>query len=75
MSPLLRPLTLTLFAALVPAALGAQQEAEGSKLRKSDLVRVLTGTTYSKNEIASMVRRSCLAFVPTARDRADLREL
>jgi tetratricopeptide (TPR) repeat protein len=36
---------------------------------------VLTGTTYSKNEIASMVRRSCLAFVPTERDRADLREL
>ncbi len=61
-------------AALAPAALGAQQDA-GSKLRKSDLVRVLTGTTYSKAEIASMVRRSCLAFVPTARDRADLREL
>lgn len=62
-------------AALMPAALGAQQEDSGSKLRKSDLVRVLTGTTYSKAEIASMVRRSCLAFVPTARDRQDLREL
>jgi len=73
--PFPRPLALTLLATLAPAALGAQQGAEGSKLRKSDLVRVLTGTTYSKTEIASMVRRSCLAFVPTARDRADLREL
>jgi tetratricopeptide (TPR) repeat protein len=70
-----RPLlSLIALAALAPAALGAQQDA-GSKLRKSDLVRVLTGTTYSKAEIASMVRRSCLAFVPTARDRSDLREL
>ncbi len=69
-----RLLSLLAIAALAPAALGAQQEG-GSKLRKSDLVRVLTGTTYSKAEIASMVRRSCLAFVPTARDRADLREL
>lgn len=57
---------------LLPAALRAQ---EGSKLRKSDLVRVLTGTTYSKAEIASMVRRNCLTFVPTNRDRQDLREL
>jgi tetratricopeptide (TPR) repeat protein len=66
---------VTAVVAIAPSALGAQQGAEGSKLRKSDLVRVLTGTTYSKAEIASMVRRSCLAFVPTARDRQDLREL
>lgn len=71
----LRALTaLAALAAFAPTALGAQQEG-GNKLRKSDLVRVLTGTTYSRTEIASMVRRSCLAFVPTARDRADLREL
>jgi len=75
MYPLPRILALIGLVALAPAALGAQQGTEGSKLRKSDLVRVLTGTTYSKAEIASMVRRSCLAFVPTARDRADLREL
>jgi tetratricopeptide (TPR) repeat protein len=75
MPPLRHPLSLLAIVALAPAALGAQQGAEGSKLRKSDLVRVLTGTTYSKAEIASMVRRTCLAFVPTARDRADLREL
>jgi len=74
MPRLRRLLCLLALAALTPAALGAQQEG-GSKLRKSDLVRVLTGTTYSKDEVASMVRRTCLAFVPTARDRADLREL
>ena len=77
--PSLLPRSLALIAivALVPATLGAQQggAGTGSKLRKSDLVRVLTGTTYSKTEIASMVRRSCLAFVPTSRDRQDLREL
>jgi tetratricopeptide (TPR) repeat protein len=73
--PLHRVLSFIALAALLPGALGAQQGGEGSKLRKSDLVRVLTGTTYSKAEIASMVRRSCLSFVPTARDRADLREL
>jgi hypothetical protein len=38
-----------------------------SALRKSDLVRYLTGTTYSKSEIAAIVRRNCLAFVPSAR--------
>ena len=73
-----RALVLLAVVALVPVALEAQQGeggGEGSKLRKSDLVRVLTGTTYSKTEIASMVRRTCLAFVPTSRDRQDLREL
>lgn len=71
-----RPISLvvTILLALAPAGLGAQQ-GEGSALQKSDLVRVLTGTTYSKAEIASMVRRNCLTFVPTGRDRQDLREL
>jgi tetratricopeptide (TPR) repeat protein len=36
---------------------------------------VLTGTTYTKGEIAAIVRRSCLAFVPTERDRQDLQAL
>jgi hypothetical protein len=57
---------------LLPASLLAQG---GSALLKSDLVRFLTGTTYSQGEIAAIVRRSCLAFTPTARDRRDLREL
>jgi len=44
-------------------------------LRKSDLVRYLTGSTYSKSEIAAIVRRNCLAFDPSARDRQDLKQL
>jgi tetratricopeptide (TPR) repeat protein len=69
--PLRRSFSL-LFIALLPAPLLAQG---GSALLKSDLVRFLTGTTYSQGEIAAIVRRSCLAFTPTARDRRDLREL
>ncbi|HXE60121.1 MAG TPA: tetratricopeptide repeat protein [Gemmatimonadaceae bacterium] len=46
-----------------------------SALRKSDLVRYLTGSTYSKAEIAAIVRRNCLAFVPSDRDRKDLKQL
>ncbi len=57
---------------LAPRLLAAQGEAP---LHKSDLVRYLTGTTYTKTEIASIVRRSCLAFVPSTRDRSDLRSL
>ncbi|MBX6333356.1 MAG: tetratricopeptide repeat protein [Gemmatimonadaceae bacterium] len=64
---------LALVLALAPAPLVAQQET--TALRKSDLVRYLTGTTYSKPEIAAIVRRSCLAFVPSERDREDLRAL
>lgn len=44
-------------------------------LRKSDLVRYLTGSTYSKGEIAAIVRRNCLAFTPSDRDRLDLKNL
>ncbi|HKT08336.1 MAG TPA: tetratricopeptide repeat protein [Gemmatimonadaceae bacterium] len=52
----------------------AHGQAE-TALRKSDLVRYLTGSTYSKSEIAAIVRRNCLAFVPSARDRDDLKQL
>ncbi|HEX6535662.1 MAG TPA: tetratricopeptide repeat protein [Gemmatimonadaceae bacterium] len=70
----MRPVALFLAAlATIPAAALAQDG--NSALRKSDLVRFLTGTTYSKSEIAGIVRRSCLAFVPTTRDRQDLSEL
>ena len=41
-------------------------------LRKSELVRLLTGSTVQKPEIAELVRRNCLSFTPTARDRLDL---
>jgi hypothetical protein len=49
------------------------QEAE--PLQKSDVIRLLTGTTYSKAEVAGIVRQSCLSFAPTERDRNDFRAL
>lgn len=55
-----------------PARVWTQQ---AMPLRKSELVRLLTGGTYAQEEIAAMVTRSCLAFLPTARDRDDLRAL
>ncbi|MFQ5747590.1 MAG: Ig-like domain-containing protein, partial [Gemmatimonadota bacterium] len=58
--------------ALAPQALRAQQAAP---LQKSDLIRLLTGPTYTKAEVAGIIRRSCLTFTPTQRDRADLRSL
>lgn len=42
-------------------------------LRKSDLVRLLSGAELSSGELAQLVRRNCLTFEPTARDRNDLR--
>jgi Tfp pilus assembly protein PilF len=53
----------------------AARAQEAVPLHKGDLVRFLTGSTYSKPEIAAIVRRACLAFGPTARDYQDLRGL
>ncbi|HEX6964195.1 MAG TPA: tetratricopeptide repeat protein [Gemmatimonadaceae bacterium] len=63
-----------LLALATPRAALAQAETP-APLSKSDLVRYLSSATYSKSEIAGIVRRSCLAFTPTARDRDDLRAL
>jgi Tfp pilus assembly protein PilF len=53
----------------------AARAQEAVPLHKGDLVRFLTGSTYSKPEIAAIVRRACLAFGPTARDYQDFRGL
>jgi Big-like domain-containing protein len=50
--------------------IAALQQAQ--PLRKTDLIRVLTGGALSKPEIADLVRRNCLSFTPTPRDRQDL---
>jgi hypothetical protein len=44
-------------------------------LRKSDLVRLLSGSVMSQQEIAQLVSRNCLTFTPTDRDRSDFRRL
>ncbi|MEN8143534.1 MAG: TonB family protein [Gemmatimonadota bacterium] len=57
---------------LIPEAAAAQ---DGSPLRKSDLIRMLAANTYSVGEVADLVRKSCVDFEPTARDRSDLKRL
>jgi len=44
-------------------------------LRKTDVVRLLSSPVIGKSEIADLIRRNCLAFRPTERDWADLRNL
>ena len=46
-----------------------------SPLRKSDLVRLLSGSVMSQEEMGQLVRRNCLSFAPTDRDRADFQRL
>ncbi len=70
--PALVMITATFALVASPALMSAQQ---ATPLRKSELVRLLTGGTYAQEEITAMVTRSCLAFLPTARDRDDLRAL
>ena len=51
-------------------------DAQGTDpLRKTDLIRLLTANTQTLPQIVAMVRRSCVSFTPTARDRQDLAEL
>src|SRR5713226_3472624 len=64
-------------AALVASALALvpcpDLSAQGTQpLRKTDLVRLLTAGGMKTPDIAALVRRNCLAFQPTARDRTDL---
>ena len=44
-------------------------------LRKSDLVRLLSGSAMLPGELAQLVRRNCLTFLPTDRDRSDFERL
>ncbi len=62
-----------LLAVLVSAPPAIGQEAE--PLQKSDIIRLLTGTTYTKAEVAGIIRQSCLSFTPTQRDRTDFQAL
>lgn len=62
---------LVLAVLALPAGAGAQ----AAPLRKSDLVHYLSSETYSHEEIAGIIQRSCLAFTPTSRDRDDLKAL
>lgn len=68
----MRTLRAVGLALLVPGGLAAQQSAP---LTKAELVRRLAADTYRASEVVEMVRRNCLSFDPTSRDRADFRRL
>lgn len=51
-----------------PAGAPGQERANGLALRKTEVVRILSGTTYSREEAALIIRRNCLAFRPTPQD-------
>lgn len=53
-----------------PPAAAAQEPAP---LTKAELVRFLSAGVYSSAELAVLVRRNCLSFEATERDRSDLR--
>src|SRR5947208_16292474 len=48
------------------------QSAGAEPLRKSDLLRLLSVATLGSGKLAALVRRTCLGFTPTSRNRADL---
>lgn len=48
------------------------QDLTRGPLRKTDLVRLLSTPTLATGELAALIRRTCLTFIPTVRDRADL---
>ena len=59
---------------LALAALAAPIAAQSPPpLDKSELIRLLTNPLFAQNEVAEVVRRSCLTFSPTERDWTDLR--
>ena len=53
----------------------AVQGGGSAPLRKSDLVRLISGSVMAPAELAQLVRRNCLTFDPTDRDRNDFRAL
>jgi hypothetical protein len=65
------PQALNVFLALVLALQGGNP----ASLRKTDLVRLLSGAGMSPVDLSQLVRRNCLTFQPTERDRNDLRTL
>lgn len=63
------------FAVLVGLGSPAPLRAQEATLRKSDIVRLLSGSTYTAAEVATIIRTNCLSFSPTARDYNDFRGL
>jgi hypothetical protein len=67
-----RPLLLSLLVSGVPLLGAATQGSQ--PLRKTDVIRLLSNPLISRSEVADLIRRNCVAFRPTPRDWADLRD-
>jgi hypothetical protein len=66
----------SLLLAAVAVSAGAQQAAgRAEPLRKTDLIRLLSGGTMTPGQIATLIERNCVSFKPTARDRKNLTAL
>ena len=70
-----RIIRYVLLAAVLASSPGTAIAQDAEPLQKSDIIRLLTGTTYSKAEVAGIIRQSCLSFTPTERDLSDFRAL
>jgi len=60
---------------LLASGLSRPGTPQGSQpLRKTDVIRLLSNPLISRSEVADLIRRNCVAFRPTPRDWADLRD-
>lgn len=64
-------MTTALCMAMVLLAAPLRAQAN-DPLRKTDLIRYLSGGTMTTTQIAQLVARNCVSFVPTPRDRQNL---
>src|SRR5438034_11514954 len=65
-------LVVALVSVVSPPAVG--QGGGTQPLRKTDVIRLLSNPLISRSEVADLIRRNCVAFRPTPRDWADLRD-
>ena len=63
-------------AAALVGGVAMRAGAQGTEpLRKTDVIRLIASPLIGKSEIAELIRRNCLSFVPTERDWADFRRV
>lgn len=74
LGPGTRPVGLAVALMLYGFTAGLHAQGTGP-LRKTDLIRLLAGNTMTLPQIVTVVRRDCVSFTPTARDRQDIADL
>jgi len=68
-------LLIGITAGMIGAMPRAAYSQSDRSLLKSDLVRMMTGNSYSAEELLQIVRMNCVGFAPSDRDRKDLARL